>query len=180
MTKMGGFTTNRHISVEYLRSAVTYDPDTGGMRWNYRHDMTPQWNGRFAGKSVGTARDGYIDIRIKGRRIPVHRAAWAIMTGVWPEHEIDHRDTIKSHNWWGNLREASPSQNRCNRGAPSDNTSGYKGVTFCKQTCRWLAQIGYAGQNHNLGRFDTREEAYAVYCAAAKEHHKEFANLGDA
>lgn len=168
-----------HVSVEYLRSAVDYDPATGSMRWKRRADMSNSWNGRFPGREAGTTdKSDHIFFMIKGRRITAHRAAWAIMNGEWPTLQIDHRDTVKSHNWWDNLREATASQNRQNRGMNRNNTSGYKGVTFCKLTGRWAAAIGYNGKNHHLGRYDTPEEAYAIYCAEAKTHHREFINLG--
>lgn len=169
-----------HITVEYLRSSVTYNPDTGEMRWIYRPDMSNSWNARFPGKEVGTTNaEDHRFFRIKGRRITAHRAAWAIMTGEWPTQEVDHRDTIRSHNWWSNLREATPMQNRQNKGKNSNNTSGYKGVTFCKLTGRWSVSIGHNNKHQYLGRYDTPEEGHAVYCAAAKVLHGDFANMGE-
>lgn len=169
-----------HISVEYLKCAVTYDPDTGSMKWQNRGDMPNSWNARFPGKEIGTSnKSDYIFFMIKGRRIAAHRAAWAIMTDEWPKHEVDHRDTVKSHNWWKNLRDATTSQNRQNRGRNVNNTSGYKGVTFCKVTNRWATSIGYGGRIHYIGRFDTPEEAFAAYRNEAKIHHGGFANVGD-
>jgi len=169
-----------HVAVEYLLSAVTYDPETGIVRWKYREDMPTSWNGRFPGKVVGTTNESdYIFFMIKGRRIAAHRAAWAIMTGVWPKFEVDHWDTVKSNNSWGNLRDATAPQNRRNRGRNANNTSGYKGVTYCKLTGRWSATIGYDGTHHYLGRRDTPEAAFELYRAAAEIHHQDFVNLGE-
>lgn len=43
------------------------------------------------------------------------------------------------------------------------NTSGYRGVSWDKNRQKWMAQYG-GGNNTNkhLGRFDTKEEAYAI------------------
>lgn len=40
-----------------------------------------------------------------------------------------------------------------------NNTSGYKGVTYNKERKKWIAQITFKHKNHNLGRFDRKEEA---------------------
>jgi hypothetical protein len=48
----------------------------------------------------------------------------------------------------------------------------YKGVTFCKTTKKWRAQL-----NGHLGRFNTIEEAAIAYNTAATEYFGEFAHL---
>lgn len=51
----------------------------------------------------------------------------------------------------------------------------YKGVSFCKQTGRWVAQIGFEYQNIKIGRFDTPEEAALAYNVRAVQYFGEFA-----
>lgn len=48
------------------------------------------------------------------------------------------------------------------------NASGYKGVSFCKQTGRWVAQIK-TDKRKSLGRFPTPELAALAYDRAAFE-----------
>ena len=46
--------------------------------------------------------------------------------------------------------------------------SGFCGVSASGS--KWHAQIRYGGKTHNLGSYSTKEEAAAVYDAAAREH----------
>jgi hypothetical protein len=91
---------------------------------------------------------------------------------------VDHINRNTLDNRRENLRLATQSQNQANRGKPSNNTSGYKGVRWHKTAKKWVAQIKFKKLYFYLGSFDKPEEAYAAYCAKAKELYGEFANLG--
>jgi hypothetical protein len=52
-------------------------------------------------------------------------------------------------------------------GPASNNTSGFKGVSFFKRTSKWVAKIKIDGHSKNLGYFDTPESAAVKYDAAA-------------
>lgn len=56
-------------------------------------------------------------------------------------------------------------------------TSAYKGVSLCRRTGRWRAQIWVGGRHRHLGRFDTEEAAAAAYNAAAIEVWGDHARL---
>ena len=58
-----------------------------------------------------------------------------------------------------------------------NNTSGFKGVHWNEQKQRWAAEITLDYKKIRLGKFRTKEEAFAAYCAAAAEHHGEFARV---
>lgn len=58
-----------------------------------------------------------------------------------------------------------------------NSTSKYKGVSYCKQTSKWKAQIRIKGKQTNLGRFKSEEEAAEVYNKKAFEYFGEFAYL---
>ena len=103
-----------------------------------------------------------------GPRMPwMHRLIMAAPDGA----EVDHIDGDGLNNRRANLRLATPMQNRQNRRPHIDNTSGFKGVSFCKQTGKWRASICANRKLTNLGRFSTPEEAYAVYCEASERLH---------
>jgi hypothetical protein len=79
------------------------------------------------GDIVGTPNgDGYLAVRIGGRKYLVHRIIWLWMTGEWPAPECDHEDTFKANNRWDNLRLATGSQNNANKDVRADNKSGSK------------------------------------------------------
>ena len=53
-----------------------------------------------------------------------------------------------------NLRTCSDQENMCNRTKQSNNTSGYKGVSWDKKLCKWLAKITYKRKQIYLGIFN--------------------------
>tara|TARA_R110000868_G_scaffold130029_2_gene339528 strand:+ start:399 stop:869 length:471 start_codon:yes stop_codon:yes gene_type:complete len=95
--------------------------------------------------------------------------------------KIDHKDHDKLNNRLSNLRFATQSENQKNK--KSRGTSKYLGVH--KITTRgysyWRAAINSNGKIIKLGTFPLTEEgekqAAETYDRAAKQYHKEFANL---
>jgi hypothetical protein len=90
---------------------------------------------------------------------------------------VDHIDGNCLNNTRLNLRLATHSQNLLNQGLSSDNTSGYKGVSWHKIRLKWQAQISIDGKRKYLGMFDTAEDAARAYDEMASRHHGEFARL---
>ena len=91
---------------------------------------------------------------------------------------VDHIDGNKLNNTRENLRVVSRSQNGMNRKAYSNNTTGFKGVTFIQKSGKYQAQIKYDNKKKWLGEFVTPEEAHEVYCLAADLVHGQYANHG--
>lgn len=137
------------------------------------------WNTRYAEKVAGCLHSrGYLHVRIDDRQYKAHRVIWALVTGAWPANEVDHINGKKADNWLSNLREATHSENQHNYGMYANNTSGMKGVSWCKALNKWHSSIKLNGRQHHLGFFAVREEAHAAYCEAAGLLHKEFKNYG--
>lgn len=90
---------------------------------------------------------------------------------------VDHRNGNGLDNRRSNLRPATVSQNAMNRRKRVDNTSGYKGVSFRKETKVWRAYVSVLGKRVWLGQYPTATEAAAAYDVAAKLHYGEFARL---
>lgn len=168
----------KEITQEYLKSRLHYNPETGVFTW--KASSNPHWNGKWDGKRAGWLKTGksgvYRQIAIDNVKYYEHRLAWLYMTGEWPK-EVDHINGNKICNKFCNLREASGSQNHYNKKMMSNNTSGYKGVFFCKQKKKWLARIQYNKTQKHLGTFECPTSAYFAYCKAAKELHGEFARF---
>ena len=102
---------------------------------------------------------------------------WEILGKPSKGFEIDHRDMNRINNQRSNLRIATTSQNRSNRGKIKSNTSGFKGVSWHKRDKKWQANIQVVKKLTNLGNFSTAEEAYKAYCQACVKYHGEFANI---
>lgn len=172
---MSGFATP-----ERLRSRLDYDPETGVMKWKRRHEnnrIDKMWNKRFAGKTITDRMiSGHLRLRVDGRNYLVHRIAWAIAYGDWPEGDIDHANRIPHDNRLCNLRLATRSQNCSN--SVRRKKSGYRGVFF--QFGKWKAQIARDRQKIHLGGFTKPENAALAYNLAALRLHGEFAVLNHA
>ena len=102
----------------------------------------------------------------KGLSIRMHRLINKTPKGL----ETDHINRNTLDNRKINLRTVSSQQNKFNTNIRIDNTSGYKGVTWDKQTNKWMSQIGIDGKNIKLGRYfhlkeaiDARENAEEVF-----------------
>ena len=149
-------------AAEYVRSHWCYNPLTGVI------------TGRCS-KPIGTKRkDGALHALVYlpsgTTSVLLHRAAWLLSTGAWPEHEIDHEDGNKVNNRRKNLRPATRSQNRQNL-AGETKKGGLRGAT--RYWNRWRAQIKVPGEKgpRYLGTFATEQEAHEAYCKAKLELH---------
>jgi hypothetical protein len=164
-----------NLTAEFVRSILDYDPETGVLTWKCREGMRPGWNGRYAGKEAGSFNSkGYQQISINGSRYSMHRLAWLIQTGEWPQHQIDHEDGDVFNNRFSNLREATQQENTWNRKTDIRNTSGVKGVSWDKQNQKWQVLITVDRKRIHLGRFDSFEDAVAVRQDAELEHFGDF------
>lgn len=163
------------ITVDRLREVLRYDQQTGVFVWAVR----PARN-VFSGSIAGTVEAGrngrmYRRINIDKRPYFAHRLAWLWVHGQWPTAEIDHIDNDGLNNALLNLREATRSENSCNRGVSKNNKSGLKGVHWCKRKRKWRAVIGVDGRLRYLGYHPTPDQAHAAYCKAAEKFHGSFA-----
>lgn len=137
-------------------------------------------NKRDSGKDAGNfSRSGdgnprYM-VKICQKKYPAHRVVFALANGKDPfPLEVDHIDRNSINNNPSNLRVANRSENARNKFTQSNNTSGLRGVTWCKRTGKWMAQIGHHKKCVFLGRFNDIKDAKKARLEAEKELHQEF------
>ena len=92
---------------------------------------------------------------------------------------VDHINGDGLDNRKSNLRAVPLSINRLSSKISKNNTSGFKGVGFCKQTGRYTAWIWKDNKKIWLGRHDTIEEAKKAYMEASRIYHGEFGCDGE-
>ena len=160
------------LSCATLQKLLHYDPITGAFTWLVSRGKVKK--GTIAG---WVNPDGYRIISIDDVSYAASRLAWFYMTGKWPVLQVDHENLDKDDNVWANLREATNGQNNANKANYSNNKSGFKGVSWHKSTGLWRAQIRVGGKKVHLCESKDPQIAYAAYCAAAAQHHQQFARL---
>jgi hypothetical protein len=88
--------------------------------------------------------------------------------------QVDHIDGNPLNNKRSNLRLCTPLQNMRNQKTPISNTSGFKGISWRKDTCKFGAYIGVNGKKKHLGYFQDIEDALKVRQEAEQEYFGEF------
>lgn len=171
--------------VGFLNECFSYNKKTGALVWKKRpsHHFSNDggcniWNSRYANTRTGyLMRNGYLQTRISGKLYLTHRIVYKMKYGVDPAHEIDHRNRNPRDCRWDNLREATSTQNSQNQSLRKNNT-GFKGVYYDRERGKFQVGIRVNKRKIHLGRYATAEEAYKVYCVAAKKYFGEFRCIG--
>ena len=164
------------LSQERLKELFYYHPESGDFV-----RLVRTANCTRVGEQAGYLRkeDGYMAIRIAGVNHLSHRLAVLYMTGKYPTEFADHKDTVKHHNWWSNIRQATRPQNGRNRGAQKNNKStGHKDIYYRASSRRFHVNINATGRKQFFGSFRTLAEALARRDQVLPQVHGEFARTG--
>ena len=110
---------------------------------------------------------GYQQINLrknnKGKTIRIHRlVSTCFLKNPNNLPMVEHIDADKLNNDVSNLKWSTYGKNKCNLNDKlmKNNTSGYRGVRYDKQTRKWIAQLTKKGKNYSKV-FNTIEEAIA-------------------
>lgn len=190
---MADTSTEKTVTPEDLKRLLRYEPDTGKLFWlprpvEFFKDGVGRYTAAraksifdtsFANMEALTARNpsGYARGNLFGRNLMAHRAAFCLMTGAWPENQIDHINGVRDDNRWANLREATNQQNQYNASSAKGSFSRFVGVSLCKRSLRWTAYICPDGTKIHLGNFRTEEDAARARDAAARAVFGSYARL---
>lgn len=151
------------LTPEVLRAHLSYDPDTGALEHRNTHASKPRTEKRQRDRKT---------VKVLGKTISAHRAAWAVHYGAFPQGEIDHINGDEADNRIVNMRDASKSINQQNKRRPRvDNKTGLLGVSWHERGKKWRAQITVRGTRIYLGLFSTPEAAHEAYLAAKRKLH---------
>ncbi|QIO01908.1 homing endonuclease [Salmonella phage falkor] len=149
------------ITQEELKEILDYDLETGIFTWKPNSNKNKSWNTKHAGKPAGSKVSGYIRITINKSKYYAHRLAYLYVLGAIPA-KIDHRDLDGTNNAWDNIRKASSSDNGANRNKRSDNTSGYKNISWHSLTNKWHVQVMKEGKSISGGYITELKDAVDV------------------
>jgi len=151
----------QNITQKRLKEVLSYDSLTGVFIWKKPRSFNIKEG------DVANSKDkaGYIIIKIFGVSYKAHRLAWLYENGYFPENGIDHIDRVTCHNWISNLRDRSQQCNSRNTGNRKNNTSGVKGVYWCKRDKRWKAQVKVSNKQNHWGQYKSFDNAVCARLA---------------
>lgn len=114
-----------------------------------------EWTGRKQKDGYGVIYNG----KFPGG---AHRWSYEHYVGPIPEGmEVDHTCYNRACVNPDHLRVVTRKQNRENLGGlRADNSSGYRGVSWCTRAGKWQAQVKHNGKGRHLGYFDDPQEAH--------------------
>lgn len=156
------------LTIERVRGLLDYNPETGKLFWKKTTRVT------VAGAEAGNVRAaGYRVISIDYVTYYAHRLAWFYVHGVWPKHQVDHKNGERDDNRIANLDDVTPSRNSHNTTKISPrNRTGFRGVVCYAD--KFIAQGMIEGKLEVRGMFNTPEEAAEEY---KKWHIEKFGAL---
>lgn len=183
--------SKRKPTLDEVLQHLRYVPESGDLYWLDDLKVANGAKSRVAGKRAGYPHDGYTIIEIgygeERMRNRAHVLIWLMVTGEWPEGQIDHINGNRSDNRMSNLRIVTQSENNQNRANVGIGKSGllgvwYRpsrkwagGVTVCLRPYRSAIRIPATGdtpsKTMHLGSYFTAEEAHNAYLDAKRKYH---------
>lgn len=146
-----------NLTAERAKFLFNYDPQTGDLTWR-----NPTSRAIAVGAQAGTlAANGNRYVSADGEVYLAHRVAWLMTYGSLPQANIAAKNGNYDDLRIENFEERSFAETARNR-------KGAKGVSFQRNTGRWVAEIRRDYQRIPLGTYDTKEEAQVAYAAAAE------------
>ena len=153
-----------HHTVDEIRQAFSYDPETGRLTRHRMPHRDPTW----------VSPTGYAKVNLGKEKYRAHRLAFVLMEGRWPHDQVDHINRDKLDNRWANLREATNSTNAVNRGLQANNRTGFRGVSYHKRDQVFRARVKVNGVERQVGQFATAIEAASARDRAMRAHFGDF------
>lgn len=158
------------ITYEQVSELLSYDPDTGIVTRKVRTSNRIKVGDVF-GHQCKVRGGEYICLvgKLLGKTHKVHRIAWLLSYGKWPECEIDHINQNPLDNRICNLRDVLPEENTRNYPIRKDNTSGTIGVSWRKDRGMWIGRVYCKKVFYHLGYFNEKQDAVDAVLTKRKE-----------
>lgn len=134
--------------IKYCTKYLKYSKADGDLIWKLRPSPSCKLNKSACRKR----KDGYTQIKIKGKYYLSHRIVWLIHYNCFPKNTIDHINRDRSDNRIENLRELSLSDNLKNSG---------KGYYWCKRENKFIVYYydKLTKKRKYIGRFNSESES---------------------
>ncbi len=127
-------------------------------QWKWTYD------GAYARRNISL---GYINGKYRTQKVYMHRLIMDTKEGTLTDHI--NRNCLDNRRC--NLRIADKSINSINRDKPSNNTSGYKGISWEKRVNKWYAYINFNGKMINLGHYKNIQDAILARQKGEEQYH---------
>jgi len=156
----------KEIPLTKGKAAIVDDEDYGGL-------ILHKWFARKRDNLFYAARSECLNGA--QREIQMHREILGLQ---YKDGKLcDHKNCNGLDNRRNNLRLATSSLNGHNHRMFSTNTSGFRGVTWHKQTKKWQARICVKGVEIYCGTHNTIKSAALAYDRSAEKYFGESARL---
>lgn len=138
-------------------------------------DYLNQWNwyAKKHERNWYAYRNSWLGEKSKRMSLMMHREILKITNS---KTHVDHINHDGLDNRRINIRACTRQQNAMNS-APSGKYSKYKGVTFCINSKKFMAQLNTNGKKYLCKRCNSEIEAALAYNTVASLHFGEFAHL---
>lgn len=123
-----------------------------------------KWHITKLGYPMRNNYQGVVDGKPKNNPIYMHREIMDTPAGM----VTDHIDGDKLDNRRKNLQICTQGLNVAKRANQSNNTSGYRGVTYNKRREKWVVRFTFAGKEWFLGYHEDKATAAKAYDKQAK------------
>jgi hypothetical protein len=172
------------LTQQELKRILHYNPETGiWTRLVTLNSRAVKGTTTIGHKNKET---GYYSLVLYKHNYMIHGLVLLYMEGEYVKN-VDHKDTDNTNNKYDNLRRATYSENRYNSKIMSNNTSGYKGISFTSYPTEYFrATVNKEGTRYrktfSVSLYSSKEAALAKAIAWVTYHrnllHGEFVNHG--
>jgi hypothetical protein len=161
-------------NIEIMKNHVSVDIDKGIIYWT-----KPLSNRAKSGDIAGSPTPaGYHKIAFNGVQHLRHRVIFYLAKGYLPPI-VDHVHGKENGDGIDNLQEITAQYNQSKKMMQTNNTSGYRGVSWNKRLNKWGCSIEVCQKKIHLGYFSDVREAAKAYNDAAIQHFGKFAVLNE-